>query len=129
MGGKGADQLFGQSVTFGGTADVFMFLSLNDSTPAKDGRDAIMDFNDGFNIININAIDANTKNGAATNEDFQFLGIDVSFGNAPGGLRVITKDFGWLIQGEVNGDKKADFAIQVNDPTHTIIWSADDFVL
>jgi hypothetical protein len=46
-----------------------------------------------------------------------------------GGLRVVTKDFGWLIQGEVNGDKVTDFTIKVLDASHTINWSAADFDL
>ena len=132
VGGKGRDTLLSDSKYFNdGSGDTFQYLSLKDSTPAKEGRDVIFQdgFADGRDIIHLSTIDANAKNGGATNEAFQFLGVDVAFGSAPGGLRVITKDFGWLVQGEVNGDKKADFAIQVNDPTHTISWSDADFVL
>ena len=89
----------------------------------------IRDFEDTRDIINLVSIDANTSNAAGTNDAFSFLGVDAAFSSAPGGLRVITKDFGWLVQAEVNGDKKADFAIQVNDPTHSISWTAGDFAL
>ncbi|HEY8277671.1 MAG TPA: calcium-binding protein, partial [Methyloceanibacter sp.] len=124
IGGKGADRLDGQE-----DADTFAFVSVKDSTPAKAGRDVILDFEDALDIINLDAIDANARNGVATNEEFQFLGVDVAFASGAGGLRVATKDFGWIIQGEVNGDKKADFAIKVLDASHTISWSGGDFDL
>jgi Ca2+-binding RTX toxin-like protein len=129
IGGKGADQLFGQSATFGGASATFTFKSLKDSTPAKEGRDTIHDFKDGTDKIDLSAIDADSTNSAATNEGFQFLGVDTPFNDTPGGLRVVTKDYGWLIQADVNGDKKADFAIDVLDANHTISWSAGDFDL
>ena len=130
VGGKGADVLdSGVYAAADGAADLFLFLSSKDSTAAKAGRDVINFFEDTLDIIKLDAIDANMTNGGTTNEAFQFLGVDQPFTSDPGGLRVMTKDYGWLIQADVNGDKKADFAIQVNDPTHTIIWSADDFVL
>jgi len=127
VGGKGADVLDSGVGDF--AADSFLFLSLRDSTAAKAGRDVINFFEDTLDIIKLDAIDANTKNGGTTNEAFQFLGVDQLFTNDPGGLRVMTKDYGWLIQADVNGDKKADFAIKVLDQNHTISWSADDFVL
>jgi hypothetical protein len=43
-------------------------------------------------------------------------------------LRVLTTQSGWLIQGEVNGDKKPDFAIAVKDAGHVIVWSEADFL-
>lgn len=36
---------------------------------------------------------------------------------------------GAVIQGDVNGDGKADFAIDVADQNHTINWSSADIVL
>lgn len=130
VGGKGADVLdSGVYAAADGAADSFLFLSLKDSTAAKAGRDVINFFEDTLDIIKLDAVDANMTNGGATNEAFQFLGVDQPFASDPGDLRIMTKDYGWLIQADVNGDKKADFAIQVNDLTHTIIWSADDFVL
>jgi Ca2+-binding RTX toxin-like protein len=125
IGGKGADRLTG-----GDDSDTFRYLSLKDSTVAKNGRDVILEsgFVDGQDFIGLGAIDANTKNGAATNETFAFLGVDAPFHKTPGGLRVLTTQSGWLIQGEVNGDKKPDFAIAVKDAGHVIVWSEADFL-
>jgi serralysin len=131
IGGKGRDKLAsGSSSSADGSTDIFQYLSLKDSTVATKGRDVILEsgFVDGRDLIGLSVIDANTKNGGATNETFAFLGVDVAFGNTPGGLRVLTTGSGWLIQGEVNGDKKPDFAIEVRDAAHAIVWSAGDFL-
>lgn len=130
VGGKGADKIFSYSAYVNdGSGDHFLYQTLKDSTPAKMGRDVVVAMGDGRDMIDVSPIDANKNNGPATNDVFQFLGVDVPFNKAPGGLRVITKDFGWLVQADVNGDKKADFAIEVGDPGHAIVWSADDFVV
>ena len=34
-----------------------------------------------------------------------------------------------IIEGDVNGDRKADFSIAISDPDHSIAFSADDFIL
>jgi hypothetical protein len=44
-------------------------------------------------------------------------------------VRVLTTGVGWMIEGDIGGDGKADFSIAVFDPTHTIAWRATDFVL
>jgi hypothetical protein len=36
---------------------------------------------------------------------------------------------GAVVQGDVNGDGKADFAIDVEDPNHLITWGSTDFNL
>jgi len=59
------------------------------------------------------------------------MGTRVYVGNSGSnpGLRVISTASGWMIEGETTGDGKADFSIAVLDPTHTIGWSSDDFLL
>jgi hypothetical protein len=45
-------------------------------------------------------------------------------------LRAHAIGAGYLIEGDLDGDKKADFAIEITNPGHTIVWSntsGDDF--
>jgi len=36
---------------------------------------------------------------------------------------------GQIIEGDVNGDAKADFSIEIKDPTHAITLTSADFIL
>jgi Ca2+-binding RTX toxin-like protein len=142
-GGIGADNLVGglgaDKLTGGTGADQFIYLTAAESGPLKAARDTILDFEDGIDKINVSVIDSNTKNGAQFNDDFRYLGENVAFvANDPAGpstllglgsLRVIETASGWTIEGEVNNDGKADFAIDVLDPTHLITFTAVDFIL
>jgi Ca2+-binding RTX toxin-like protein len=134
VGGLGADKLTG-----GAGADHFTYLNASESGPLKAARDTILDFGDGIDLINVSVIDSNTKNGSQFNETFRFIGENTPFvANDPAGpntllgqgsLRVIETASGWTIEGEVNNDGKADFAIDVLDPTHLITFTAVDFNL
>ena len=99
-GGGGADSLYG-----GAGKDVFIFKSLADSTVAKAGRDTIHDFKS--DVIDLRAIDANTE--LAGDQSFSFINAKAFSGSA-GELRY---DKG-VLQGDVNGDSSADFAINVS---------------
>ena len=105
--GKGADDLYG-----GSGNDLFVFKALSDSTYSSAGRDSIFDFNGNGDRINLSAIDANTK--VTGNQAFKFIGTD-SFHGKAGELRFIKKASDTYIQGDVNGDKKADLAIHLDD--------------
>jgi Ca2+-binding RTX toxin-like protein len=116
-GGAGADTLFGGAggdVLRGqGGADTFLYTELSDSAPDGAGRDRIFGFltahptrvND---VIDLSALDAD----ALTDGDqaFTFIG-DAGF-TAAGQLRAERLANGdTLVQAEVDGDNRADFAI------------------
>jgi Ca2+-binding RTX toxin-like protein len=100
-GGKGADDLYG-----GADADTFAFAYLPDI--GKANHDVIHDFSEAqLDIIDLSLIDAKTNK--AGNQAFHFIGDDAFSGKA-GELRYANH----LLQGDVNGDGKADFNIGVN---------------
>jgi hypothetical protein len=115
-GGAGADELRG-----GGGSDQFHYEKITDSPPS--GRDHILDFESTeSDIISLSAIDANTKNGSANNDAFVYIGANVSFTGFAGQLRSYWTKDGWILEGDVNGDKKADMAIAIADANHDINW-------
>lgn len=105
-GGLGADDLFG-----GAGNDTFRYLSLKDSTTSVSGRDTIFDFT-AADKIDLSAIDANNR--TAKNDYFSFVGTKAFSGKA-GELRYEKKTSDTYIYADVNGDKKADFAIHLDD--------------
>jgi hypothetical protein len=125
VGGAGADKLTG-----GDGADQFIFQFGSDSGLGKAARDVILDFEDDVDKINLSVIDANSVNGAGSNEQFHFVGVNVQFFvNDPGALRVYWTPTGQTVEGDVNGDGRADFAIDITDPRHTIVLNSADFIL
>ena len=112
-GGAGADQLFG-----GVGNDVFVFGAVSDSTSLA--RDVILDFVQGQDRIDLSAIDARSGT-AFVNDAFAFIGTG-AFTGAQGQLRAV----GGFVQGDINGDKIADFELQVNGVSQL---QAGDFVL
>jgi serralysin len=111
-GGRGSDTLTGKAGD-----DRFDFNSVKDSVVGGK-RDTITDFKRGQDKIDLQSIDANTEKGG--NQKFKFIGTK-AFGETPGQVRF--KDT--TLQGDVNGDGKADFEIKVSLSKLT----ADDFVL
>lgn len=102
-GGAGADEMWG-----GSGADTFAFLAVTDSTVAK--FDQIGDFRpDEGDKIDLSHIDA--ISGTAANEAFTMVNAFIS---QAGQLFQTKVDGGWLLQGDINGDNTADFAIQVD---------------
>lgn len=131
QGGNGADKLIGgagkDSLTGGADADVFVFLATTDSGIGAAAGDTIMDFEQGLDTIDVQAIDANST--VINNQDFRFIGSNVVWDNSGAGqLRVYQVADGLLVEGEITGDKKADFSILVKDATHTLTLAATDFV-
>jgi Ca2+-binding RTX toxin-like protein len=109
VGGNGVDTLRG-----GQGDDVFVY---RHTSAAKDG-DVIADFRDG-DTIDLGAIDANAR--ASGNQDFSFIAANAFSGTA-GELRYKAG----VLAGDVNGDGKADFHIEI---AHTPHLTADDFIL
>ncbi|WP_244479382.1 hypothetical protein [Rhizobium sp. Leaf384] len=105
-GGLGGDYLYGES-----GADTFIFRSVKESTVASAGRDTIFDFTSADHI-DLRSIDASTK--ASGNQSFSFLGTKDFTGKA-GEVRYEKKASDTYIYADTNGDKKADFAIHLDD--------------
>jgi len=132
-GGTGNDLLVGGAgrdiLTGGADADTFRFESIFDSAASATARDAITDFLRGTDRIDVSAIDANFY--ASGNQAFAFVG-SAGFGAANSGQirsEVLLRDDGTgvtLIQADVNGDRAADFEIELRG---TFGLTASDFVL
>ena len=118
-GGVGADDLTG-----GSDADRFVYLGLKDSTVKQKGQDTIHDFSRAEkDKIDLSAIDANSK--VSKDQDFSFIGKK-DFSGKAGQLRFEKTDDGSYIYGDVNGDRKADFAIHFEE---ALGFKAADFIL
>jgi RTX calcium-binding nonapeptide repeat (4 copies) len=118
VGGKHKDALVG-----GAGADTFVFLALSDSTSAAAGRDTIRDFNPGEgDMIDLSGIDA-IAGGA--DDAFTYVG-SAAFSNVAGELRYAVKNGNAILEGDVNGDGIADFAVKARGVTDFV---ASDFVL
>ncbi|MFH5923547.1 hypothetical protein [Roseomonas xinghualingensis] len=125
LGGAGNDRLVGgldaDKLTGGAGNDTFVFSQLADSKVGG-SRDVITDFAKG-DLIDLSAIDAMAKlNG---DQAFSFIGNQKFTGKA-GELHAIQSGGDTLIEGDVNGDGKADFQIELSG-FHNL--AASDFIL
>ncbi|WP_207476744.1 right-handed parallel beta-helix repeat-containing protein [Arenibaculum pallidiluteum] len=124
-GGDGSDILTGGSgkdVLVGGSgSDRFDFNLASESKGSS--RDQILDFSRSQgDKIDLAGIDASTK--ASGNQGFSFLGTG-SFTGKAGQLHIKTIDGQHVLEGDVNGDKVADFQVTLN----TGSLSSGDFFL
>ena len=118
-GGTGNDYIVGGTgkdiLTGGSGYDSFIFASTKDS--AVSAPDIIMDFSKG-DKIDLSVIDANTK--VSGNQAFVFVGTKAFSGKA-GDLNYKKIAGDTFVYGDTNGDKKADFVIELENgynPTH-----------
>jgi Ca2+-binding RTX toxin-like protein len=125
IGGKGRDVLDG-----GADNDIFGYNNIADSKKGATHRDVIEDFAPG-DRIDLKKIDANTK--VAHNQAFHFIGAQ-HFHHKAGELHFIVQNLGGdhdvVVEGDVNGDGKADFQIEVqNDIDNLTSLAKGDFIL
>jgi len=111
-GGAGADILFG-----GSGADIFRYTTVSDAPRATGSlaalnREIIADFQSGSDRIDLSAIDANTR--LVGDQAFSYIG-----GSAFGGVAGQLRYSGGILSGDVNGDRVADFEIQLFQPSIT----------
>jgi Ca2+-binding RTX toxin-like protein len=105
-GGAGADTLTGN-----GGADTFVF-GLGDSSATLGQRDTIADFVTGTDKLDLTGIDADTT--ASGQDAFRFLGA-AAFDGAAAALRYSYDSARGVtvLEGDTNGDRTADFAIDL----------------
>ncbi|MEQ1651635.1 MAG: M10 family metallopeptidase C-terminal domain-containing protein [Hyphomicrobium sp.] len=118
LGGQGADILIG-----GAGADRFDFDYSADSRLTAATRDIITDFVRGQDKIDLSSIDANVR--IAGNQTFAWIGAS-AFHKRAGEVHTVKMSGGLFIEGDINGDARADFQIQIKTLT---ALAATDFVL
>jgi len=106
VGGLGPDRLYG-----GSKADVFDFNSKLETGLSGSKRDKIMDFHRGSDLIDLSDIDARSGSG---NQAFNWIGAQ-GFHGVKGELHYLKSGGNVIVEGDINGDGAADFAIQVNN--------------
>jgi len=116
-GGSGNDKitggLGGDVLTGGVGGDTFYYKSTYDSWLTEPSRDTILDFSGvGGDRIDLSSLDANRK--LTGNQVFSFIGTAAFHGKA-GELRYEKLSSDTYVYGDVNGDKKADFSIHLDD--------------
>jgi serralysin len=110
-------------------ADRFDFNAIGESKSGR-GRDIVTDFTRGEDKIDISTIDANGS--ASGNGAFTLLAEGAGFNGKKGALTWHQEDRSGtaadvtLVEGDINGDGKADFHIEF---TGLIDFSSGDFIL
>jgi Ca2+-binding RTX toxin-like protein len=129
-GGGGNDTIvghLGKDNYSGGTGkDVFEFWTTKGASESKANRDVITDFKPGTDKIDLSSIDAIA--GTTKNDKFKFDAEATAFDGTKGRLITVLNipaDY-IIVQGDLNGDEKADFWIELNGD-HTV--TAGDFIL
>ena len=104
----------GHDVMTGGLGrDVFDFNLITETTKVAATRDFITDFTHLTDRVDLSTIDSNTK--VAGNQAFAFLvAKGAAFTGIAGQLHYIAQGANTVIEGDTNGDKIADFQIQLN---------------
>lgn len=112
-GGGGYDYLYG-----GSGADRFIFNSMKELGTTRNKTDEIFDFSHRqHDVIDFDGIDANIRRSG--DQDFTFIGTS-AFHKVAGELRCGGGASGYYVYGDVNGDGKADFVLQVHSSTRLL---------
>jgi Ca2+-binding RTX toxin-like protein len=125
-GGAGNDHLYGGAASdklYGNAgADIFHFTAISDSR--KNAFDMIYDFDGkGGDRIALSEIDANSSRGG--NQAFTFIGSQ-DFHRKAGELHFDKVKGDTVVEGDLNGDGKADFVLHLDD---AMSLKADYFIL
>jgi hypothetical protein len=132
-GGGGRDFLSGNTGTSAndGDSDAFVYTKLSDSGKTSATRDFITDFVHDTDFIDLHLIDANTK--TAINNKFIWQSAQgAAFTGKAGEIhhtwqnQAGTANDRTIISADVNGDKSADFSIEL---FHLVKLTAADFIL
>ncbi len=118
IGGAGRDFLSG-----GDGSDTFRFNFASESGTTGTTRDVITDFSRGQDKIEVKAIDAVAH--TSGNQSFHFIG-KLGFHHTEGELRYNVTSSGVVVQGDIDGDGRADFTIKIDD---LAALSKGDFIL
>ena len=118
IGGLGRDFLTG-----GADNDTFDFNSFRETGKTAAGRDVITDFTRGQDHVDLKTIDADIHHKG--NQAFHFIGQH-AFHHDEGELRFKVTAAGVIVQGDINGDGRADFSIAVDGLT---AMTKGDFIL
>jgi serralysin len=122
-GGAGSDDLYGNS-----GADQFVYRSIADSTVDTSGRDLIHGFSLGYDQIDLEDIDT-TPSTPSTDGAFTFIGnrafSDIGVSEIRYRYGANGADF-TVIEGDINGNGNADFAITVLGGRYAFIGSDFD---
>ena len=129
VGNDAANSLYGlggRDVMRGGLgADKFVYLFNSDTGKTAVTRDLIQDFTPGTDKIDLSALDANGA--APLNGTFQFQATQgAAFTGVAGQLHYFASAGNTIIEGDFNGDKVADFQIELTG-LKTLLGT--DFVL
>lgn len=126
-GGAGRDLLYGNDTSRVNDAaiDTFVFASTADTGKTAQTRDVIADFVHASDKIDLHLIDANTHK--AGNNAFTWQAAKgAAFTGVAGQLHYATSGGNMIVSGDVNGDKIADFQIEL---TGTKMLTKIDFIL
>jgi predicted extracellular nuclease len=140
MGNAGADELFGlggNDILVGGAgtdqlrggfgSDVFRYLDAADSGTGSGASDRIVDFERTKDKIDLSAIDADIEQEG--DQAFTFIGSEEF--SAAGQVRSTFDEAAraWRVEGDINGDGEADFAIMVATADRQPPLVGSDFLL
>ena len=104
IGGSGADKLYGGSDN---VRDIFDFNNISESKRGSSYHDRIYNFKSGIDDVDLRTIDANMR--SAGDQAFKFGGTS----KTAYGVWYTKSGSDVMVYGDVNGDKVADFEIQL----------------